>query len=106
MEGNMTPQTTPNTILYIRDPEVVARLVGEEMVLVPVRRQVSGPESIYTLNAVGAFVWQRLAVSVTRDALVEAVCGEFEITAEQAAVDVERFLQELRQLNLISTSLP
>ena len=102
----MTPQKTTNSSLYVRDPAVVARRVGEEMVLVPVRRQVSGPESIYTLNTVGTVIWEQLAAPVTPDTLVEAILSEFEITPAQAATDVCLFLASLQELSLVSVTIP
>ncbi len=86
---------------YRRTEEFVARNIAGETVLVPIRRQIGDLESIYTLNAVATFIWERLASAITRQgmalALEEAFAGE---PAEMAA-DLDEFLQELLALRAI-----
>ena len=71
------------------------------MVLVPVRQNVGDLESIYTLNAVGALLWERLAEAQTPENLAAAVATEFEVTPAEASADAETFIAELAALHLI-----
>jgi hypothetical protein len=44
--------------IYQHDPNIVARLIAGEMILVPIRKNVGDMEDIYTLNETGARIWE------------------------------------------------
>lgn len=83
--------------------EVVARRFGEETLLVPVCGGVGDLDSVYTLNAVGTAIWNAIAQPVALDSLVASVADEFDVTPEQARLDVGAFLGDLAQLGLVRT---
>ena len=87
--------------LYIRDTAVVARRIGDETVLVPVRQNVGDLESIYTLNGVAAMLWERLETPQTAEELVAALADEFDVSPPAAAPDVWAFLAEMAELHLV-----
>ena len=47
----------PATI-YQKSPDIVSRKIVDGMILVPIRRRVGEVESLYTLNEVGARIWE------------------------------------------------
>lgn len=77
------------------------RQVGGNNVVVPVGAQAVDFRCIITLNEVGAFLWQKLAVDCTVADLVEALLAEYDVTADIATADVERFVASLREKNLL-----
>ncbi|MBR3778507.1 MAG: PqqD family protein [Clostridia bacterium] len=77
------------------------RQVGGNNVVVPVGAQAVDFRCIITLNEVGAFLWQKLAVDCTVADLVEALLAEYDVTADIATADVERFVANLREKNLL-----
>lgn len=77
------------------------RQVGGNNVVVPVGAQSVDFRCLITLNEVGAFLWQKLSVECTVADLVEAVLGEYDVTADIATADVERFVASLREKNLL-----
>lgn len=77
------------------------RQVGDNYVVVPVGIQTVDFRCMITLNEVGAFLWQKLSVDCTIAALVEAVLAEYDVTADIATADVERFVASLREKNLL-----
>ncbi len=77
------------------------RQVGGNNVVVPVGAQAVDFRCLITLNEVGAFLWQKLSVDCTVADLVAALLGEYDVTADIAAVDVERFVASLREKNLL-----
>lgn len=83
---------------YRKNPHMVSRLIGDEFILVPVRRDVADLESIYTLSGTGVRIWElldgQLAGRELRDRLVE----EFEVGQEEAEADVIEFLQQLEEI--------
>ena len=77
------------------------RQVGGNHVIVPVGAQSVDFRCIITLNEVGAFLWQKLAADCTVADLVEAILAEYDVTADIATADVERFVASLREKNLL-----
>ena len=77
------------------------RQVGDNHVVVPVGIQTVDFRCIITLNEVGAFLWQKMAVDCTVADLVEALLAEYDVTADIATADVERFVASLREKNLL-----
>lgn len=53
------------------------------------------------LNEVGAFLWEKLAIGSTKEELVNALLGEYEVPSEVAEKDVEAFINKLQGANLV-----
>ena len=79
----------------------LVRLVGDNHVVVPVGAQAVDFRCIITLNEVGAFLWEKMVSDTTVAALVEALLAEYDVTADVATADVERFVVALREKNLL-----
>lgn len=58
---------------------------------------------IFTANAIGARIWQCLVVdNQPKEQIVETIAREWETTPEIVAPDVERFVAQLKQRNLLT----
>jgi len=68
-------------------------------VILDVRR-----DAMSTLNATGAYVWQRLEGGMTIDAIVSALASETGADEITVADDVARFIEELRSEQLVAIS--
>ncbi len=83
------------TVRYARNPDFVFRKIADEVILVPVRATGTPMGSVYTLNEVGAAIWNLLdgqnSVQDVRDRIVE----QFEVTPDDAEADVKEFLARL-----------
>ena len=86
---------------YQRTEEFVARAIAGETVLVPIRRQIGDLESIYTLNEVATFIWERLAESSTVAEIALALEGAFAGDPAEMRTDLGKFLTELLDLGAI-----
>jgi hypothetical protein len=95
------PRIEGNSI-FRRSDDVVSRTVGREAILVPVRQNVGNLDYVYTLSPVAARIWELLDGSRTVDALVEAICGEFEVADAEARADVEELLSDLSGVSLVA----
>ncbi|KPV39334.1 hypothetical protein AN477_22850 [Alicyclobacillus ferrooxydans] len=64
---------------------------------------VMDPEnmSMTKLEDVAAFIWSRLQMPCTIDALVSRVVVEFDVSRAQAESDVVQFLNELQVMGLV-----
>jgi hypothetical protein len=83
------------------DAGVVVRRFGVETLLVPVCSGVGDLDSVYTLNAVGTFIWESMAHAVSLEQLTDNVTAEYDVDREQAGRDLETFLDELSLLGLV-----
>ena len=71
-------------------PRVRWRAVGAEGVLVHLEQG-----RVLVLDTVGLFAIERLANPLSRHALAVAIANEFEVSTEQAEVDLDGFLAQL-----------
>jgi hypothetical protein len=88
--------------VYRRSTDVVARQVGGESILVPIRHNVGNLDYVYTLNAVAARVWSLLDGTRTIDAVVSDVCDEFDIDRGTALADISTLVSDLAGASLVS----
>lgn len=86
---------------FKKSSEVVDRLIEDEVVIVPIGRELSAQGSIYNLDTVGAKIWQLIdgknSVAKIRDHLVETM----EVTLEKAERDLIEFLKDLEIVGAI-----
>lgn len=91
----------PENARYQRTEEFVARTIAGETVLVPIRRQIGDLESIYTLNEVATFIWERLAEPSTVAEIALALEEAFTGDPAEMRRDLGEFLTELLDLGAI-----
>ena len=86
---------TNSPVRYQRNPDFIFRKIVDELVLVPVKQNVADMDAIYTMNPVGASIWEKLEGEPTLAELQAAVLGEFDAEAEVVAADLLEFLAAL-----------
>ena len=86
---------------YIRDNNLVTREIAGEAIIVPIRNHVSDLSCIYTLNPVAAFIWQNIDGRSSFHDLVNKVTGSFDVTSEQAELDINELLGVMETAGLI-----
>ena len=84
-----------------RNEAIVARRIGDEFILVPIRQQAGEVDSIYTLNEVGARVWELLDGQTSLGAIRDAIVEEFEVSPEEAEVDLLAFVGQLQSVGAV-----
>jgi hypothetical protein len=84
-----------------RSPNVVSRVVVGEAIVVPIRRGAADMDSIYTFNETGSLLWSLIEKGGTTEDLSAQLQSEYGITAEQAADDTAKFVQELKEAGLV-----
>lgn len=81
--------------------EFVTRRIADETIIVPVVSGVGDLDAIFTLNEVGAAIWQLTDPPTTVQAIVEEIGRTFEVDADRAGQDVVEFLGKLEAAGLI-----
>jgi len=82
-------------------PDVVARRVAGEYLLVPVRSGAARMDYIFTANEIGSFIFRLLDGRRDARAIARLVSAEYEVDEEQAHRDAQEFLSELLDLGLV-----
>lgn len=90
-----------DTSRFVRNREVVARLIEGELLIVPIRSGVGDLNALYTLNQVGSVLWDFMKEGHTVEEMVGRVCDEFEVTSSQAQSDIRNFLDEMLAEKLV-----
>jgi hypothetical protein len=97
----MKKTSVPGNRVYRRSSDVVARQVGHESILVPIRQNVGNLDFVYTLSPVAARIWALLDGSRDIDAIVSELCGEFDVDRDTAMADVAELLTDLAETSLV-----
>lgn len=84
---------------YLRNPDMVSRQIGDEFILVPIRRDVADLESIYTLSGTGVRIWELLDGERTGRDVRNKIVEEFEVESQEAEADLIELLQQLLEIN-------
>ena len=58
-------------------------------------------EPLYALTPTGALLWERLALWATVEQLAEALVNEYEVSVDEARVDVREFIDQLGLLKAV-----
>ena len=86
---------------YVRDPDFVHRRIVDEVILVPIARNFGDLESIFTLNDVGARIWELLDGDRSVDEIIEMIVAEYVVDRETAGGDVAEFLDQLEHIGAV-----
>ena len=78
-----------------RSADFLLRQVAGSQVLVPVGAATKRFPGMIRMNATGCFLWELLEAAQTKESLAEALVSRYEVSAEQAATDVEAFVEKL-----------
>lgn len=86
--------------MKIKKGFTVRNIAGSDIV-VPVGNAEKIFNGMITLNESGAFFWNVLLKDTTVDEVVKKVTSEYDVDEERAKADVEKFIEQLRENNLI-----
>lgn len=81
--------------------ELIKREIAGECFLVPVAKSVYDFSGLFALNEVGSFIWDLLPQAQDSKELLQAVLEEFDVDEATAAADLERFLNTLKELEIL-----
>ena len=90
---------------YQRNEDFISRKIVEEIILVPIKQNVAEMEAVFTLNEVGAFLWEQLGQPRSLSELHNAVLDEFEADPAIVLEDIEAFLNEAEAFGAVKEVL-
>jgi hypothetical protein len=86
---------------YCRNENFVYRRIEDETILVPIKDNVGDMSCIYSLNEVGAFIWQHLDGTLTLSEIKNMILTEFEVSTKQIEFDLNEFIADLNVIDAI-----
>ena len=89
--------------VYARAERMVGRRIADEFILVPIVGHGAEVDSIFNLNHVGAFIWERLDGTNSGAAIVRALVERYEVTRKRAEADYQDFVDKLLSINAIQS---
>jgi hypothetical protein len=93
-------QARLDTLPLLPSPDVVARRVAGEYLLVPVCTGVAQMNFIFTANEIGSHIFRLLDGRRDAHEIARLVSREFEVEEERALADVIEFLRTLYEAGL------
>jgi coenzyme PQQ synthesis protein D (PqqD) len=79
-----------------REEEVASKVIDGEAIIINLANGI-----YYSMDKVGAFVWEQLQAGQSLEGMIEAVASRYDVSREQAETHVRELIQELIQENLV-----
>ena len=89
--------------IYRRNDNFVFRRIEGETLLVPIRDNVGDLDCIYSLNPVGALVWEHLGGSQDLAAIKSRITAEYDVAEDEAETDLLSFIEEMKTIAAVTT---
>ena len=87
--------------IYRRNDNFVSRRIENETVLVPIRNNVGDLDCIFSLNPVGALVWEQLDGVATLGDIRDRIVGEYDVSTTAVEADLNAFVAEMESIAAI-----
>ena len=81
--------------------DFVLRQVADTWVVLPLKSDTVDFNGMIRLNGSGALLWKTLEQGATREELVQALTSRYDVSQEQAARDVDEFIETLNKVGCL-----
>ena len=81
--------------VYQKDPNIIFREIGGEVILVPIKQNVRDLENTFALNETAAFAWEKLDGVRTLGEILTLIIAEYEVGQEEAQDDLLELVAQL-----------
>lgn len=82
--------------------ELLVREVAGEIIAIPVGETALRFNGMICLNEVSATIWKGLQEEKSKEAILDSILQEFDVSEEEASTDLEDFLHQLRECELLT----
>ena len=87
--------------IYDKNPDVVFRVIAGEAILVPLSKEAQTVGRLFTLNEVGAFIWEKIDGKRTLGEIASEIQEEYEVSSETAGKDLMELVKSLEEVGAI-----
>ncbi|MEE1060667.1 MAG: PqqD family protein [Ruminococcus sp.] len=81
--------------------DFILREVAGSYVVVPVNDRTMDFNGMINLNETGAFLFELLQKGAEKSELLSRMLEEYEVTAERAEADIDKFIQKLKDADVL-----
>ena len=81
--------------------DFVLRQVADTWVVLPLKTDTVDFNGMIRLNGSGAMLWKCLEQGATREELVQSLTSQYEVSREEAALDVDKFIETLNKVGCL-----
>jgi len=89
---------------YQKDSNIVYRKIADEYILVPIRQQVADLNCIYTLNEIGAFIWELIDGKSNIKQILKNITAAYDVEEKAAKDDLISFISQLLKIKAIDVA--
>lgn len=82
---------------YQKNPSVISKAVGNEMVLVPVLNNTANLEEIFMLNETSGHIWGCIDGKNSVGVIKKMITKEFDVVPQEAQADIVSFFKQLEK---------
>lgn len=100
-EGQSESMNISTGDVYRCRENLVTREIVGETIIVPITGELADLQQVYSLNATGAFVWERLDGSASLEIIHQALTKRFKVRKKDAWEDLAELVEDLARANLI-----
>lgn len=79
----------------------IFRKIANESLLIPTGEAALSAKGLIALSESGELLYQKLKNDCSREELIDALLAEYDVDPRTAAQDVDAFLDQMRQLNML-----
>ena len=87
--------------IYSKNGDIVRRDIADEIILVPIRGNMADMRKIFALDAVADYIWMQLDGKMSCGDIHTALLTIFDVESDQAAEDLNDFINDLLKTDLI-----
>lgn len=80
---------------YVQHPDFIYRKIVDEIILVPIHQDIADLDSIFSLNKIGAFLWENLEQPKSKSELAQAILEEYDVNQNTAQQDLDSFIDAM-----------
>ena len=81
--------------------QFILRTIADEHLLIPVGEAALSVKGLIALSESGALLYEKLKGGCSQEDLMAALMAEYEVSEDVAVQDVEAFLNQMRELNML-----
>ena len=82
--------------------DLVLRKVGDDYIMVDPSQGMVDLSKVHTLNETAAWLWEQLGTDeVTAERITELLCGQYDVSEEEAQQDAGALIQEFTAAGLL-----
>lgn len=84
-------------LILRKNPDVVARVIDDETILLPIFKSSEEANCIYSLDKTGSVIWKMIDGKKTLGSIKKAILKEFDATPAEVDKEMKKFLKDLKE---------